>query len=87
MKIDTRLAERLKKIHPSSTLAITSKARKLKSEGRDIVSFSAGEPDFDTPDFVKDEAIAAIKAGFTKYTPHHRHTGIKKAYLPEIQEG
>ena len=69
MKIDTRLAERLKKIHPSSTLAITSKARKLKSEGRDIVSFAAGEPDFDTPDFVKDEAIAAIKAGFTKYTP------------------
>ncbi|TAM40806.1 pyridoxal phosphate-dependent aminotransferase [bacterium] len=78
MKIDTRLAERLKKINPSSTLAITSKARKLRSEGKDIVSFAAGEPDFDTPDFVKSAAIAAIEAGFTKYTPT---TGI-----PELKK-
>ncbi|MFA4842717.1 MAG: aminotransferase class I/II-fold pyridoxal phosphate-dependent enzyme, partial [Candidatus Omnitrophota bacterium] len=69
MKIDTRLAERIKKINPSSTLAITSKAKKLKSEGSSIVNFSAGEPDFDTPDFVKAAAIEAIKSGFTKYTP------------------
>jgi len=69
MKIDTRLAERLKKINPSSTLAITSKAKKLKSEGRDIVTFAAGEPDFDTPDFVKNAAVEALKSGFTKYTP------------------
>jgi len=69
MRIDTRLAERTKKINPSATLAITSKAKKLKSEGKDIVSFAAGEPDFDTPDFIKDAAIQAIKEGFTKYTP------------------
>ncbi|MFH0918235.1 MAG: pyridoxal phosphate-dependent aminotransferase [Candidatus Omnitrophota bacterium] len=69
MKIDTRLAERLKKINPSSTLAITSKAKKLKSAGRDIVNFAAGEPDFDTPDFIKEAAIQAIGSGFTKYTP------------------
>jgi len=69
MRIDTRLAERLKKVSPSSTLAITSKAKKLKSEGVDVVSFAAGEPDFDTPDFIKDAAIEAIKSGFTKYTP------------------
>ncbi|MBI4972315.1 MAG: pyridoxal phosphate-dependent aminotransferase [Candidatus Omnitrophica bacterium] len=69
MRIDTRLAERLKKINPSSTLAITSKAKRLKSEGKDVVSLAAGEPDFDTPDFIKDAAIEAIKAGFTKYTP------------------
>ena len=69
MKIDTRLAERLKKINPSSTLAITSKAKKLKSAGFDIVNFAAGEPDFDTPDFIKVTAIGAIKSGFTKYTP------------------
>ena len=69
MKIDTRLSERLKKINPSSTLAITSKAKKLKAEGKDIITLAAGEPDFDTPDFVKDAAIAAIKSGFTKYTP------------------
>lgn len=86
MKIDTRLAERLKKIHPSSTLAITSKARKLKSEGRDIVSFAAGEPDFDTPDFVKDEAIAAIKAGFTKYTPTTGIPELKKLICQKFKK-
>ncbi len=64
-----RLAERLSTINPSSTLAITAKAKKLKSEGRDIVSFAAGEPDFDTPDFIKEAAVAAIQSGFTKYTP------------------
>lgn len=69
MKIDTRLSERLKKINPSSTLAITTKAKKLKSEGFDVINLAAGEPDFDTPDFIKDAAIEAIRTGFTKYTP------------------
>lgn len=78
MKIDTRISERLKNIKPSFTLAITSKAKKLKAEGRDIVNFSAGEPDFDTPDFIKDAAMEAIKTGFTKYTPT---TGI-----PELKK-
>ena len=78
MQIDRRLSKRLKKINPSSTLAITAKAKKLKSEGRDIVNFAAGEPDFDTPDFIKDAAITAIKEGFTKYTPT---TGI-----PELKK-
>lgn len=75
MRIDTRIAERVKKINPSQTLAITTKAKKLKSEGRDIVNFAAGEPDFDTPQFIKEAAITAIKAGFTKYTPS---TGIEE---------
>ena len=78
MKIDTRLAERLKKINPSSTLAITSKAKRLKSEGKDVVNFAAGEPDFDTPDFIKDAAIQAIKSGFTKYTPTSGTPELKK---------
>jgi aspartate aminotransferase len=69
MSIDTRLAKRLKKINPSSTLAITSKAKKLKAEGFDIITLAAGEPDFDTPDFIKAAGIEAIKSGFTKYTP------------------
>lgn len=69
MRIDIRLAERVKKVNPSSTLVITKKAKKLKAEGKDIVNFAAGEPDFDTPDFIKDAAILAIKTGFTKYTP------------------
>lgn len=78
MKIDTRLAERLKKINPSSTLAITSKAKKLKMAGKDIVNFAAGEPDFDTPDFIKEAAIEALKSGFTKYTPTTGTAELKK---------
>jgi len=78
MRIETRLAERLKQINPSSTLAITAKAKKLKSEGKDIISLGAGEPDFDTPDFIKDAGCQAIKDGFTKYTPT---TGI-----PELKK-
>jgi len=86
MRIDTRLAERLKKINPSSTLAITSKAKKLKSEGRDIVSFGAGEPDFDTPDFVKAAAIEAINSGFTKYTPTTGTPELKKAISEKFKK-
>lgn len=78
MRIDTRVSERLKNIKPSLTLAITSKAKKLKSEGKDIINFAAGEPDFDTPDFIKDAARKAITDGFTKYTPT---TGI-----PELKK-
>ncbi|RJP28862.1 MAG: pyridoxal phosphate-dependent aminotransferase [Candidatus Omnitrophota bacterium] len=69
MRIDTQLAERLKKINPSATLAITAKAKKLKMQGRDVVTLAAGEPDFDTPQYIKDAAISAIQSGFTKYTP------------------
>lgn len=53
----------------SSTLKITALTKKLKKEGKDVVNFAAGEPDFDTPSFIKDAAIAALKEGFTKYTP------------------
>jgi aspartate aminotransferase len=61
-------AERLNRISPSQTIAISTKARALKAAGRDIISLSAGEPDFDTPQNVKDAAIRAIEAGETKYT-------------------
>ena len=62
------IAERLDRISPSQTIAITTKARALKAEGRNIISLSAGEPDFDTPQNVKDAAIRAIQGGDTKYT-------------------
>ncbi|MBU4345844.1 MAG: pyridoxal phosphate-dependent aminotransferase [Candidatus Omnitrophica bacterium] len=75
MRVERRLTERIKKINPSLTLAITAKAKILKSEGKDIVNLAGGEPDFDTPDFIKDAAIEAIKTGFTKYTPT---TGISE---------
>jgi aspartate aminotransferase len=86
MKIDTRLAERLKKINPSSTLAITSKAKKLKSAGNDIINFAAGEPDFDTPDFIKEAAIGAIKSGFTKYTPTTGTAELKKLICQKFKK-
>jgi len=86
MRIDTRLAERLKKINPSSTLAITTKAKKLKSEGKDIVNFAAGEPDFDTPDFIKDAAYEAIRSGFTKYTPTTGTPELKKLICDKFKK-
>lgn len=86
MRIDIRLAKRLEKINPSSTLAITAKAKKLKAEGHDIVNFAAGEPDFDTPDFIKDAAILAIKAGFTKYTPTTGIPDLKKAISDKLKK-
>ncbi len=64
----TRTSAALGRIQPSATLAMSARVNKLKSEGVDVIGLSAGEPDFDTPDFVKDAAIAAIRAGQTKYT-------------------
>jgi len=86
MPRETRLAQRLNKINPSSTLAITAKAKKLKAEGKDIVNLSAGEPDFDTPDFVKEAAIQAIKSGFTKYTPTTGIPELKKAVAEKFKK-
>ena len=62
------LSQCFNRIEESPTLAITAKAIKLKSEGKDIIGLAAGEPDFDTPDFIKAAAIKAIQDGFTKYT-------------------
>ena len=58
----------IKRIKPSATMAVTQKARELKAQGKDIIGLGAGEPDFDTPDNIKDAAIKAIKEGDTKYT-------------------
>jgi aspartate aminotransferase len=63
------IADALLRVKPSATIAVTQKARDLKSAGRDIISLSVGEPDFDTPDNIKEAAIAAIRRGETKYTP------------------
>jgi aspartate aminotransferase len=63
------LSSALDRVKPSATIAITQKARDLKAEGKDVISLSVGEPDFDTPDNIKEAAIAAIRRGETKYTP------------------
>ena len=64
-----QIASRLKEIKPSATLAITAKVKLLKKQGKDIINFAAGEPDFDTPQKIKDAAVKAINEGHTKYTP------------------
>lgn len=63
------LADALSRVKPSATIAVTQKARELKAKGRDVISLGAGEPDFDTPDNIKEAAIAAIRRGETKYPP------------------
>src|SRR5205814_4819105 len=63
------LAERMKLVSDSITLAVTAKANALKKAGVDVVGFGAGEPDFDTPTFIKDAAKTALDKGQTKYTP------------------
>ena len=62
------IASRLARIKPSPTLAVTAKAAELKAQGRDVIGLGAGEPDFDTPDNVKEAAKQAIARGATKYT-------------------
>ena len=80
-----RLATRVAKIKPSETLAITAKANALKAEGRDVISFGAGEPDFDTPANIKQAAIRAIEAGFTKYTPVGGTDELKDAIINKLK--
>jgi aspartate aminotransferase len=63
------IADALSRIKPSATIVLTQKARDLKAQGKDVISLSVGEPDFDTPDNIKEAAIAAIRKGETKYTP------------------
>lgn len=72
-------------IAPSSTLAITAKANALKAEGIDVVGFGAGEPDFDTPEYIKEAAIAAIMQGFTKYTPASGILSLRKAIANKLE--
>lgn len=83
--IDIILSDRVNAIKPSPTLAVTNKAAELKAAGKDIIGLGAGEPDFDTPDFVKQAAIDAINAGFTKYTAVDGTPGLKKAIIDKFK--
>ena len=80
------LSTRVLAIKESPTLAITAKAGKYKAEGRPIIGLAAGEPDFDTPQHIKDAAKAAIDAGFTKYTPVTGIPGLKKAIVNKFKQ-
>ena len=79
------LASRLDRIQPSPTIAVTQKARDLKAAGRDVIGLGAGEPDFDTPDNIKAAAIAAIKAGDTKYTAVDGTPALKQAICAKFK--
>lgn len=82
---DINLSDRVQRIKPSPTLAITSKAAELRAQGKDIIGLGAGEPDFDTPDHIKQAAIEAINAGKTKYTPVDGTPGLKKAVIDKFK--
>ncbi len=79
------LSHRVQAIKESPTLAITAKAAKYKAEGRPIIGLAAGEPDFDTPQHIKDAAKAAIDAGYTKYTPVSGIPTLKKAIVNKFK--
>ncbi len=78
-------AHRVASIKPSATLAVTARAAKLRAEGQDIISFSAGEPDFDTPEHIKEAAIKALKEGFTKYTDVAGTPQLRKAIAAKLK--
>ncbi len=80
-----QLSNRVNAVKPSPTLAITARAAKMRAEGHDIIGLGAGEPDFDTPDFIKHAAIDAINKGFTKYTAVDGIAPLKKAIIDKFK--
>jgi aspartate aminotransferase len=80
------LSERVKRVKPSPTLAVTTRARELKASGKDVIGLGAGEPDFDTPDHIKQAAIEAIQNGFTKYTAVDGTPELKKAIIAKFEK-
>lgn len=79
------LSDALARIKPSATMTITQKARDLKGQGRDVISLSVGEPDFDTPDHIKEAAIAAIRRGETKYPPVSGIVPLREAIVRKFK--
>ncbi len=79
------LSERARTVRPSPTLSIDSMAKELMASGKDIINFGVGEPDFDTPENVKEAAIRAIKEGFTRYTPPGGIPELKRAIMEKLE--
>jgi aspartate aminotransferase len=79
------LSNRIQRVKPSPTLAVSALASQLRSEGRDIIGLATGEPDFDTPDFIKQAAIDAINKGYTKYTAVDGTAGLKQAIINKFK--
>ena len=79
------LSNRINSLPISQTLAMAAKARELKGEGKDIISLSLGEPDFNTPDFIKDAAIEAINQDYNSYTPVDGYVELKEAICTKFK--
>ncbi|PCJ32161.1 MAG: aspartate aminotransferase [Gammaproteobacteria bacterium] len=82
--MDIKLSQRVQSIKPSPTLAITARAAELKAAGKDIIGLGAGEPDFDTPEHIKQAAINAINSGDTKYTAVDGTAALKQAVIDKL---
>ncbi len=83
--MSSKLSARVLAVKPSATLAITARAKALRAAGKDVVGLGAGEPDFDTPDHIKDAAIKAINDGFTKYTPVEGTAELRRAICDKFK--
>ena len=79
------LSDRIQRVKPSPTLAVTALASQLRAQGRDVIGLAAGEPDFDTPEYIKQAAIDAIKQGYTKYTAVDGTPGLKQAIINKFK--
>ena len=79
------LADRVKTLTPSKTLAITAKAKEMKQQGHDVIGLGAGEPDFNTPEYIIKAAEQAMREGLTKYTPSGGITELKKAIAEKFK--
>ena len=79
------LAERVKRVKPSPTVALNGRVVRLKAEGRDIIGLGVGEPDFDTPTHIADAGVAAIRSGFTRYTPVEGIAELKDAIAAKFR--
>ncbi|ANG63633.1 aspartate aminotransferase [Marinobacterium aestuarii] len=84
--MDVQLSDRVNSIKPSPTLAVTNRAAELRAAGKNIIGLGAGEPDFDTPDHIKQAAIRALNEGFTKYTAVDGTPGLKKAIINKFKQ-
>jgi len=81
-----KVSKRAGAVQPSATIAVSARAKELKAQGIDVVSFGAGEPDFDTPDFIKDSAVEAMKAGHTGYTAAAGVIELRAAIADKLQK-
>jgi len=79
-----KISQRAQSVPPSATIAVTARAKELKAQGVDVVGFGAGEPDFDTPEYIKEAAIKALKDGKTKYTPAAGIIELRKAVAQKL---